>query len=93
MNDAPYYKMIDRMNKNAAKHAPTPAMVRFLRELYTEDQAALIGDYPFGAYTPQALSEKLDRDADELKEMLEKMSADGLIFEAPNENGEELEKN
>lgn len=88
MTQTPYLKMIDRMNKNASKHAPTPALVNFLSEIYTEEQAALIGDYPFGAYTPKALSEKLDRDADELKEMLEEMSAEGLIFEAPNEYGD-----
>ena len=88
MTNNNYLRMIERMNKNAAKHAPTQAMVNFLKELYTEEQAALIGGYPFGAYTAKALSEKLDRDEGELREMLEVMSADGLIFEAPNENGE-----
>ena len=88
MSQDPYAKMIERMNKNGSKHAQTQSLVNFLKALYNEDQAALIGDYPFGAYSAKALSDKLDRDEDELKKMLEQMSADGLIFEAKDENGE-----
>jgi len=88
MSQDHYMRLIERMNQNEVKHAPTPAMMNVLRELFNEEQAALIGDFPLGAYTAEALSRKLGRDETELRKMLEQMSADGLIFEAKAENGE-----
>jgi len=88
MSQDHYLRMIERMNQNEAKHPPTQAMLNVLKELYTEKQAALIGDFPLGAYSAKDLAEKLGRDEGELKKMLEQMSADGLIFEAKDENGE-----
>jgi Pyruvate/2-oxoacid:ferredoxin oxidoreductase delta subunit len=81
-------KMIDRMNQNLAKHPETGPMVEVLKDLYTEEQASLVGDFPMGAYTPAALAQHLGREEDELNNMLTKMSRDGLIFEAASENGE-----
>ena len=88
MSQDHYLRMIERINQNEMKHPPTQAMQNVLKELFTEEQAALIGDFPLGAYSLQGLAEKLGRDEGELKKMLEQMSADGLIFEARDENGE-----
>lgn len=88
MSQDHYLRMIERINQNEMKHPPTQAMQNVLKELFTEEQAALIGDFPLGAYSPQGLAEKLGQDEGELKKMLEQMSADGLIFEARDENGE-----
>jgi len=88
MSQNHYIRMMERMNQNEIKHPQTNAMLNILKELYTEEQAALIGDFPLGAYTAKALSEKIGRNEYELAKMLEKMSADGLIFEAKNENGQ-----
>ena len=85
MSQDHYLRMIERMNQNEAKHPPTQAMLNVLKELYTEKQAALIGDFPLGAYSAKDLAEKLGRDEGELKKVLEQMSADGLIFEAKDE--------
>ena len=83
-----YVRLIERMNQNEAKHPPTEALITFLKELYTEEQAALIGDFPLGAHTSKPLSEILGRDEAELEKMLTEMSENGLIFEAKDENGE-----
>ena len=83
-----YVKLVERMNLNVVKYPLTQAKLNFLKTIYTEEQAALIADFPVGAYTVKALSQKLNRDENELKEMLEQMSAGGLIFEAKNENDE-----
>jgi len=83
-----YSRMIVRMNKNFAKHLESDTLINFLKELYTEEQAALIADFPLGAYTSKQLSEILSRDATELDKMLKGMSENGLIFEAKNVNGE-----
>ena len=88
MSQEIYIKLIERMNLNIVKYQPTQARIKYLQELYTQEQAALIADFPLGAYTAKALSEKLNRDEGELKKMLAQMSADGLIFEAGKENGE-----
>jgi ferredoxin len=88
MSQEVYVKLIERMNLNIVKHQQTQARIKYLQELYTEEQAVLIADFPLGAYTVKALSEKMNRDEGELKKMLVQMSADGLIFEAKNENAE-----
>jgi ferredoxin/DNA-binding MarR family transcriptional regulator len=63
-------------------------MINFLKELYTVEQAALIGDFPLGSHTSKALARTLGRNEDKLERMLKEMSADGLIFESKNEKGE-----
>jgi len=88
MSQDHYVRMMERMNQNEVKHPPTQAMLNILKELFAEEQAVLIGDFPLGAYSAKALSDKLGRDESELKKMLEQMSTDGLIFEAKAENGE-----
>ncbi len=87
MSQDHYLRMMERMNQNETKHPPTQAMLNVLKELFTEEQAALIGDFPLGAYSARGLSEKLGRDEGELKKMLKQMSSDGLIFEAKGESG------
>jgi ferredoxin/predicted transcriptional regulator len=88
MSQNNYSRMIARMNKNFAKHLESDTLINFLKELYTEEQAALIADFPLGAYTSKQLSEILSRDETELDKMLREMSENGLIFEAKNANGE-----
>jgi Pyruvate/2-oxoacid:ferredoxin oxidoreductase delta subunit len=88
MSQEPYVKLMERMNQNEVKHPQTQAMLNLLKELFTEEQAALVGDFPLGAQTPKSLAEKLGRDEDELDKMLKQMSKDGLIFETEAENGE-----
>jgi Pyruvate/2-oxoacid:ferredoxin oxidoreductase delta subunit len=83
-----YVRLMERMNQNEIKHPQTNAMLNVLKELFTEEQAALIGDFPLGAYTAKALTEKIGRNEADLAKMLGKMSADGLIFEATAENGQ-----
>jgi ferredoxin/predicted transcriptional regulator len=77
------------MNKYFAKHLESDTLRDLLKELYTEEQAALIADFPLGAYTSKQLSETLGRDETELEQMLKVMAENGLIFEAKNANGEQ----
>jgi len=88
MNQDNHVRLMERMNQNEVKHPQTQAMLNLLKELFSEEQAALIGDFPLGAYTPKSLSEKIGRDEGELDNMLKQMSVDGLIFEGKAENGE-----
>ena len=83
-----YSRMIARMNKNFAKHSESDTLRTFLKELYTEEEAALIADFPLGAYTSKPLSEILGRDEAELDKILKEMTEKGLIFEAKNAEGE-----
>ena len=88
MNQDHYLRLMERMNQNDLKHSVSDAMLDLLRELFTEDQAALIGDFPFGAYTVSELSKVMGRDEASLDIMLKDMSDNGLIFEAQRENGD-----
>jgi len=88
MSQDNYSRMIARMNKNFAKHVESDPLINLMKELYTEEEAALIGDFPLGAYASKPLSEILGRDEAELDKMLKEMSEKGLIFEAKNANGE-----
>lgn len=88
MSQNHYVRLMERMNKNEVKHAQTDSMLNFLKELYTEEQAALIGDFPLGAHTSKKLAEKLYRDEAALDEMLTDMADNGLIFEAKTEHGD-----
>ena len=88
MSHDTYSRMIARMNKNFAKHMESDTLRDFLKELYTEEQAALIADFPLGAYTSKPLSEILGRDKAALDKMLKEMAEKGLIFAAKNANGE-----
>ena len=54
MSQDQYLRMMERMNQNEAKHPPTQAMLNVLKELFTEEQAALVGDFPLGAYSARA---------------------------------------
>jgi len=76
------------MNKNFAKHLESDTLRKLMKELYTEEEAALIADFPLGAYATKQLSEILGRDETELNRMLKAMYENGLIFEAQNANGE-----
>lgn len=87
MSRDPYVRAMERMNMNVAKHPPTQAMLDFLKDVFTKEQAALIGDFPLGAYTAEALSKELGRDLAELEGILVQMSQEGLIFEAKSESG------
>lgn len=88
MSEENYVRLMERMNQNEIKHPQTRAMLNLLKELFTEEQAALIGDFPLGAYTAKALAQKLGRNEEQLDKMLARMSADGLIFEAKTQHGE-----
>ena len=88
MSEENFLRLIERMNQNEVKHLPTEAMINFIKELYTNEQAALIGDFPLGAHTSKALAKSLGRDEGNLDKMLKEMSANGLIFESRNEKGE-----
>lgn len=88
MSDEAFLRLIERMNQNEVKHFPTEAMINFMRALYTDEQAALIGDFPLGSHTSKVLAGTLGRDKDGLDRMLREMSAAGLIFESKNEKGE-----
>ena len=90
MGSVDYLKLLDRLNQGYIKQLPTQGMLDFLRDLFAEEQAALIIDFPQGSYTAKTLSEKLGRDEVALEKLLAQMSADGLIFETKNENGEAL---
>jgi len=43
MSQDQYMRMMERMNQNEAKHPPTQAMLNVLKELFTEEQATLVG--------------------------------------------------
>jgi Pyruvate/2-oxoacid:ferredoxin oxidoreductase delta subunit len=88
MSSETYIKLMERMNQNEIKHPQTNAMLDMLAALFTEEQAALAGSFPLGAYTAPALARELERDEAELARMLAQMSAGGLIFEAKNPDGE-----
>lgn len=88
MSQNNHVRLMARMNENEVKHPQTEAMLNLLKALFSEEQAALIGDFPLGAYTTKSLSEKIGRDEGELDKMLKQMSAEGLIFEGRAENGE-----
>ncbi|MCP4624341.1 MAG: hypothetical protein GY850_12515 [bacterium] len=50
------------MNKNFGKHMESEPLITLMKELYTEEQAALIGDFPLGAHASKPLSDILGRD-------------------------------
>lgn len=83
-----YIRLVERMNKNHIKHEPTESRLKLLRELYTEEQATFVADFPLGAYTSKSLSRVIDRNEAELDKILSEMSENGLIFEAKNEKNE-----
>lgn len=83
-----YVRMIERMNKNEARHEITESMQNLLKELYSEEQAALIGDFPLGAHTSKELSGLLGQDEAALDKMLREMAKNGLLFKSGRKNGE-----
>jgi ferredoxin len=89
MSQDNYSRMIARMNKNFAKHLESDTLRSFLKDLYSEGEAALIADFPLGSHTSRELSEIVGRDERELDQMLKDMSEHGLIFKAKNAHGEE----
>ena len=82
-----YVKMMERMNKNDARHPITNGMLNVLRVLFSEEQAALIGNFPLGAHTPQELAEMFHEDASVMDKRLREMADNGLIFEASRKSG------
>ena len=88
MNKNAYVKLMERINQSGIKHAITDAMLDVLREIYTEDQAALIGDFPLKAHTAGELSEALGRDKTILDKMLKEMADNGLILETARKDGD-----
>ena len=88
MSQDNYVRLVERMNQNEAKHVQTDSLLKFVKELYSEEQAALIGDFPLGAYTSKKLAQKLCRDEAALEKMLKEMADKALIFEVKTETGE-----
>jgi Pyruvate/2-oxoacid:ferredoxin oxidoreductase delta subunit len=88
MNQNSYVKSIERINQVGVKHAVTDEMLALMREVFTEDQAALIGDFPPGVNTVNELSKALGRDEKILDKMLKEMAENGLILVTKRENGD-----
>ncbi|MFO7963800.1 MAG: 4Fe-4S binding protein [Desulfobacterales bacterium] len=87
MNDDVYVKLCERLNKNAVKRPPLPSVLTFLKEIFTEEQADLASQMPLGAHTANELAEQLNRDETELKNILETMADEGIMFSAQTEGG------
>ncbi len=88
MNEDIYVKLCERLNQNTVKMPPVAAVLDFLRELFTEEQAKLAAEIPLGAHTLKSLAEQLNRDRNPLEKMLETMADEGIMFVAETENNE-----
>ena len=83
-----YYKLGERLNKNKPSFPLIEPVLKFLKSIYTEEQAALAAEIPMGAHTSRALAEIFNRNQKELTDFLEIMADKGLIFVSKNDDGE-----
>lgn len=88
MNDDVYVKLCERLNQNAVKRPPLPSVINFLREIFTEEQAAMAAQLPLGAHTLKSLAKQLNRNEAALENMLEAMADEGIMFAAKAATGE-----
>ena len=90
MDEAIYVKLGERLNRNPVKLPLVKSVLALLRELFTEEQAALAAEMPLGAHTLKSLAGQLNRHETELEKLLETMADKGVIFVAKTETNEKV---
>lgn len=89
MNRDVYMALGNRLNDGFINpHALTDPALEFMANLFTEDQAAFVAEFPKGEHTVAELAALLGKDADALAATLDKLDADHLIFVSKNAAGE-----
>ena len=89
MTEDSYIKLCERLNENAVKLPPIESVLNFLRDLVTEEQAEVGAQMPLGVITLKNLAKIVNRDEAELKDILEPMADEGVVFVGKNENNED----
>ncbi len=87
MSEDIYVKLGERLNQNLFQLPLIEPLLTFLRDVYTEEQAALGAAFPTGAHSLEALAEAMKRDEGDLERLLEGMADEGLIFVEKKEDG------
>ena len=85
--DDVYYRLGMRLNEAQVKMLLVEPFFKILEEFYTPDRAEFGAKFPLGAFTVEQLTETYEQDAESLREMLESMADDGLIFVIKGEGG------
>lgn len=90
MSNDVYARLGERLNQNPVKLPLIDPVLAFLREVFTEEQAALGAEFPLGAHTLEHLAKQLNRDDKHLERLLEGMADEGLVFVEKKGNGEKV---
>jgi NAD-dependent dihydropyrimidine dehydrogenase PreA subunit len=85
--DDVYYRLGMRLNEHQVKMLLVEPYFKILEQFYTPEQAEVGAKFPVGAFTVAELSETYSQDPQSLKEMLESMADNGLIFVIKGKDG------
>jgi len=82
-----YVRLGERLNKNFMKLPLGEPVLDFLRQVFTPEQAQIAADLPMGAHPLAYLAGVLNRDAEELDAVFDRMADRGLIFIHRDDDG------
>jgi Pyruvate/2-oxoacid:ferredoxin oxidoreductase delta subunit len=88
MDSDVYRRLGERLNQNMVRYPLIEEVLRFLKRIFSEEEAALGAEFPLGAHTARDLAITLGREENELADFLERMADQGLIFVSKNDEGE-----
>jgi Pyruvate/2-oxoacid:ferredoxin oxidoreductase delta subunit len=88
MDSDVYRRLGERLNQNVVRYPLIDPVLLFLKRIFSEEQAALGAELPLGAHTAGDLAVSLGREESALRELLETMADQGLIFTSTNDEGE-----
>jgi len=83
-----YRRLGERLNKNMVRYPLIEPVLIFLKRIFTEEQAALGAEFPMGAHTAGDLAATLGRQEAALKDLLETMADQGLMFVSRSDQAE-----
>jgi len=87
MTEDIYLKLGERLNQYQVKMLLVEPLLKLLREIYSEQEAALAADFPTGFHTASALASHFGRDEITLAPLLERMADRGLLFTTRGDEG------
>jgi formate hydrogenlyase subunit 6/NADH:ubiquinone oxidoreductase subunit I len=87
MSEDLYFRLGERLNQYQVKILLVEPYLNILREIYSEEEAALGAELPMGSLSAAELGERLGREEGALAILLERMADRGTVFVTKTEEG------
>ena len=87
MTEDIYLKLGERLNRNFMKLPLGEPVLAFLKKAFSPEQAEIAANLPMGAHSLEHLAGVLQRDADGLFDVFDRMADKGLIFIHRDDDG------